>query len=158
MPQRITRPYVVFEGRNYTLQDSGYYTHGNYRNKGGQRLLHREVWAKANGRPAPDGYDVHHKDHNKDNNDPSNLELLSASEHARHHGPYRGGCVDWDPETRGRIRSAAWKRRQPRSLVCECCQTPFESTGMRAKFCSPYCTGKHRSCRRLGLCASGRVL
>jgi hypothetical protein len=28
---------------------------------------------------------VHHKDHNRDNNDPDNLELISPKDHAAHH-------------------------------------------------------------------------
>lgn len=33
----------------------------------------------------PKGFCVHHKDHNKLNNDPDNLELLTISEHMKHH-------------------------------------------------------------------------
>lgn len=49
-------------------------------------LLHQVVWAEANGATCvPKGYVVHHKDHNKNNNVPSNLELLSRRDHALHH-------------------------------------------------------------------------
>jgi hypothetical protein len=41
------------------------------------KLLHRVIWQLANG-TIPDGYVVHHKDHDKTNNNISNLELVEA--------------------------------------------------------------------------------
>lgn len=53
---------------------------------GGRVLVHQLIWAKANGYTyIPKGYVVHHKDHNKQNNSPDNLELMSRKEHALHH-------------------------------------------------------------------------
>lgn len=47
---------------------------------------HRVVAAEQLGRPLKKGEVVHHKDHNKRNNDPDNLEVLpSQAEHARIH-------------------------------------------------------------------------
>lgn len=43
--------------------------------------LHHYVWEKYNG-PRPKGYDIHHRDGNKRNNDISNLECITHSEHA----------------------------------------------------------------------------
>lgn len=45
---------------------------------------HRLVWDEVHG-PIPDGFVVHHKDHDKHNNDISNLELMTYTAHARHH-------------------------------------------------------------------------
>lgn len=50
------------------------------------RLEHHVVWETANG-PIPDGFEIHHIDHNKQNNDLENLQLLSASDHQRMHSP-----------------------------------------------------------------------
>lgn len=47
-------------------------------------FIHRLVWEKYNGE-IPDGYQIHHIDGNKLNNDISNLQLLSAEEHTRLH-------------------------------------------------------------------------
>jgi hypothetical protein len=43
------------------------------------------VWEHHNG-PIPAGFEVHHKDENKANNDISNLDLMTAVDHAARHG------------------------------------------------------------------------
>ena len=52
-------------------------------------LLHRYVWEKYNG-PIPEGYQVHHLDKNRLNFDISNLCIIPASDHARHHAIENG--------------------------------------------------------------------
>ena len=53
----------------------------------GNRVLeHQVVWAQFNEHTEiPSGCVIHHKDHNKLNNDPHNLELMSRKDHARLH-------------------------------------------------------------------------
>lgn len=46
--------------------------------------LHVYVWEKENGEK-PKCHDIHHKDYDKKNFDPKNLELLSYSDHRRVH-------------------------------------------------------------------------
>lgn len=46
--------------------------------------IHRLVFEAVNG-PIPEGFDVHHKDGNPQNNEPSNLVLLSHEEHLSLH-------------------------------------------------------------------------
>lgn len=46
--------------------------------------LHVLVWEYINGKK-PLGYDIHHKDNNKTNFNPHNLELLSKGDHAKTH-------------------------------------------------------------------------
>lgn len=78
---------VIFNGYKYYKQKTGYYqiAETNKRKQlGVERRLHRAIWKFYNGE-IPKGYQIHHKDENKDNNDISNLELLSASEHAKRH-------------------------------------------------------------------------
>ena len=48
-------------------------------------LEHREVMESALGRPLAPSEIVHHKDGNKLNNAPDNLELMSVSDHTSHH-------------------------------------------------------------------------
>jgi hypothetical protein len=50
-------------------------------------MEHVHTWTAANG-PIPHGYDVHHHDHDKLNNDLSNLRLVTKLEHKRIHS----GC------------------------------------------------------------------
>lgn len=60
------------EGKTYTKQNG--------------RHAHRVIMEEIIGRPLRPGEVVHHKDHNKKNNDPSNLLLISSqSEHASIH-------------------------------------------------------------------------
>lgn len=54
---------------------------------GADRLEHRVIMERHIGRALRDDEIVHHKDGDKSNNDPSNLEIMSQSEHARHHAP-----------------------------------------------------------------------
>ena len=51
----------------------------------GRVLEHILVMEKKLGRSIERGEEVHHIDHNKQNNDPNNLRLLTASEHAKLH-------------------------------------------------------------------------
>ncbi len=54
----------------------------------GRVYLHRHIASITAGRWLGPDEAVHHKDHNKQNNDPTNLEVLSHAEHARLHvGP-----------------------------------------------------------------------
>src|SRR3990167_3485277 len=54
-----------------------------YSRTGGKRL-HVAIWEKENGN-VPVGFQIHHKDKNPLNNNLSNLECLSASEHISSH-------------------------------------------------------------------------
>jgi len=43
---------------------------------------HRWIWEKENG-PIPEGFDIHHKDANRQNNRIDNLELIDHRDHTR---------------------------------------------------------------------------
>lgn len=70
-------PFLVFDNKKFTRRNNGYYgmTYGS------RELMHRYVWRKHNG-TIPKGYDIHHKDGNRENNDIRNLEIMSKSEHS----------------------------------------------------------------------------
>lgn len=53
--------------------------------KVGQRHEHRTVMERKLGRPLSPSEIVHHKDENKKNNKPWNLELMTRAEHMQHH-------------------------------------------------------------------------
>lgn len=72
------QPYQMLDGIKFTLRNHGYYA----ATTGNRQLMHRYVWENYNGEIPPD-YDIHHIDRDRGNNDISNLELYSKSEHAR---------------------------------------------------------------------------
>lgn len=80
---------------------------------------HKLVWMLNNG-AVPDGYVVHHIDHNKRNNDPSNLTLMTHAEHSQHHNQKYDRikvCVVCDEsfepaaKHRGRQQTCSWACR-----------------------------------------------
>lgn len=51
---------------------------------------HVVVWCAINNlNSVPQGYCVHHIDHNKTNNNPENLMLISGSQHTKYHNKYK---------------------------------------------------------------------
>lgn len=72
------QPVQTLDGIKFTVRKQGYYG----ATTGDRKLMHRFVWEKHNG-PIPEGYEIHHIDHNRANNDISNLEIYTKSDHAR---------------------------------------------------------------------------
>lgn len=85
-PRPKPLPVIIFEGGKYSIGVNGYYR----LTSGSRSYLHRDVWTHHFG-SIPDGSDIHHIDHDKTNNDISNLECLSKSEHTRLHKAKNGG-------------------------------------------------------------------
>lgn len=71
------------KGVGKSLKPSGYYELTTGENKG--RLEHIVIMESIIGRKLYSNECVHHIDHNKKNNCPSNLKLMTKSEHARLH-------------------------------------------------------------------------
>ncbi len=72
-------PFVVYDGIKFTPSGNGYY---RATSRKGHVSLHRYKYKKEVG-DIPPNFDVHHKDRNKQNNDISNLECISKSDHSR---------------------------------------------------------------------------
>ena len=51
-----------------------------------RKRLHCYVWETETENEIPSGYAIHHKDHNKNNNEIDNLQIVTSSEHAKIHG------------------------------------------------------------------------
>lgn len=84
-------------GRTFEKRDGYWYVQWRENGKSIRKLEHRWVWEQANG-PIPRGYHIHHVDHNRTNNDLSNLQCMTAREHAQHHAEQVGKQTHESPE------------------------------------------------------------
>lgn len=144
---------------------SGYYL--STKKIGVSRLrLHVYMWLKYN-KEIPKGYEIHHKDENKDNNEIENLACLSKKEHLEWHGEnvtnelkdkwcknldvHRHKANEWHKSKEGREwhKKHAAKTFSKDKLVymdktCEFCNTTYSTPREWSKFCSPNCQTKAR--------------
>ena len=156
---------ITFDGHNFNKDIVGGYYHGWV--NGVNWLLHRYVWTFYNG-AIPDGYHIHHKDKNKDNNDISNLELVNGTEHLRNHtinliktgkikpeyelSLARDKAKEWHKSAEGRkwhsnhaIEIA--ENMEMVYVVCTVCGKTYKvkkNMVSKSKFCSNKCKSKHR--------------
>lgn len=88
--------------------------------------LHRRMWETHRG-PIPDGFHIHHIDHDKQNNQIDNLDAMHGEVHAAYHG------IECSPRHR--------TRAGPKTVYCEQCGGSFIVTKLpsRKKFCSRSC-------------------
>lgn len=125
--------------------------------------LHVYVWRKHFG-DVPEGYHVHHRDHDKGNNEIANLEAIAAFDHVAHHGETMTDAqrkqhaaimkekaapkaTEWHKSDEGREwhkshGRATWESRLATSYTCDNCGETFESRkayGKGHKFCSNKC-------------------
>lgn len=148
---------------------TGYYL-STRRIGGYRRRLHRYVYECERG-AIPRGCEVHHIDLNKDNNDISNLELLSREAHRAVHVE----ALKADPERLEAVRAAlkrnaqpaatawhkseaakdfhrklgkeSWEGREPITYKCSQCGKEFQSMkayGKSNRFCSNNCKSAYR--------------
>jgi hypothetical protein len=85
---------------------------------------HRIVMERFLGRKLKSSEYVHHKDGNKTNNDISNLEIISASDHAKHHYP----------EIKEKFLF-----REDMQKNCLVCNKQYTSKSYLSKYCSGKC-------------------
>ena len=85
--KKKTLPFIIVDGLKFTIRYDGYY----YCTTNDTLSLHKHNWIKKNGE-IPEGYQLHHKDHNKLNNEPENMQLLTVSEHTKLHSEIYNGA------------------------------------------------------------------
>lgn len=159
---------VIFDGYKFTKDKrTGYYL----KTTKPRTRLHIYVWEYYNGCKVPKGFDIHHKDMNKDNNDISNLECVSRSRHNKIHGELlteearerrrqnmnknaRPKAIEWHKSKEGR----EWHKEQWENSLgkyqqikikkkCACCGKEYEvnySNASTSRFCSNKCKSKWR--------------
>ena len=121
---------IVYVGVSWHKRPSGHY-HNKRRG-----YLHRFIWQEKHGQ-IPHGFVIHHIDHDVNNNDISNLALMSKSDHQRHHAIGRVGTERQREVARENLKRA----RHPKQAACIHCANQFISTasGQPGKFCSTRC-------------------
>jgi hypothetical protein len=160
-----------------------YFTPGMADKLNGFGTLHQEIWKSAHG-PIPDGFHIHHIDHDPLNNSIDNLTCMSEREHHQHHGrsesqqmrlrspewldhlaDLRVLAAGWHSTPEGiewhkAHGAATWQNRVKRSGTCEQCGDAFASL-KPLRFCSNKCksawrrdTGMDDETRMCGLCGT----
>lgn len=156
-----------FNGVKYYEHKTGYYFRAALREgRVGSRSMHRTVWEHHNG-PIPDGFNIHHINHERGDNRIENLELVDAREHARRHLLERVASGDLDVEgslAKAQEAAKAWHRSeegrawhrehasrifadQPRDAhICVQCEGTYEGVTKHRKrgFCSAKCQSAAR--------------
>lgn len=153
--------YLWFDGKRFTRDEkTGYYLNSSIRKR-----MHNYVWEYYNGE-IPKGYEVHHIDHDRSNNDISNLELLTVSEHRKRHAEEltndqrewfrnnldekaRPKAIEWHKSEEGR----RWHKEHyikygeaihvKSEKVCANCGKSFMGDP-KAIYCSNACKSAHR--------------
>lgn len=130
------------------------------------KRLHTYVWEKCNG-IIPKGYAIHHKDHNPDNNEIDNLEMIKISDHARYHinlrdkeqlkvnleEKARPKAIEWHKSDEGRrwhkehYEKVKDQLHQRVTIICEYCGQELEvgKGGAGNRFCSQKCKNDYRT-------------
>jgi len=141
---------------------------GYYKNQKLGISMHRYVWEFYNGK-IPKGYEIHHIDGNKSNNDISNLQCLFANEHKKLHGRnltdeqrewrrtninenVRPKAIEWHKSECGKQwhREQVNFRQDNRRIVKGTCLQcgkeiyGYNNQGHTKKFCSGACSQKYR--------------
>lgn len=154
-----------YKGKIYHQNNQGYYS------KIERVQLHRLIWEDHFGE-IPKGHHIHHKDNDKENNDISNLECISKSEHAKLHWKddkenrtekVRENIKKahlWRGTTDGKEYSSAhhkklWKNAKLHKRTCTICDKKFESISRKKNiYCSALChsRGYYKKSREKRIC------
>jgi len=158
--------YQWYRGLKFTRDEkTGYYLNSTHHIR-----MHRFVWLCEKGE-IPEGYDIHHIDHDPGNNDISNLELVTKSQHRKLHyeektdeekqaiidnfnNNARPKAIEWHKSEEGRewhkqhlqkmIAKGEWNKKE--EYVCEVCGKHYTRIKRNHThcFCSGACEQKYR--------------
>lgn len=155
---------IIIDNTKQEFDGERFYLCGKYFQHNGRRL-HRIVWEHFNG-AIPEGYDIHHIDHNTANNEIANLAMLAEFEHHSHHGKenatshpehieaIRQLASAWHGSEEGRKWHSEQGKRNAelrgfQTYTCDCCgreyQTKYIYGEGSSHFCSNACKTKARA-------------
>lgn len=161
---------ATYNGVKFTRDErTGYYL-STTAVKGRRVRLHRYVWEIETGDKIPKGFDVHHIDKNKENNDISNLALLSRSDHQSQHQHIMSEeelekrskrvatkmlpkAIEWHKSKEGREwhkkhGTEVIKNLSPAKYVCTYCGREFETKNRYSKTSNSFCSNNCRAAYR----------
>lgn len=155
--------YQYFNGLKFTRDDkTGYYLNSTIRKR-----LHVYVWEFYNGK-IMEGYEIHHKDIDRSNNDISNLQCLTVSEHKKLHADLltdkqrewkrnnlkekaRPKASEWHRSEKGKewhknqIKEMRSRGAFVKNLICTNCGKEYSGEKNRENnFCSNACKSAYR--------------
>lgn len=153
---------IIIDGLSFVRSGRLYYYNSHTR-----RYLHRYIWEKAYGE-IPEGYEIHHKDHNPLNNDLENLEMVETMEHRNYHArnltdeqrefykrnmneKARPEAIKWHKSIEGRewhkkhYHNTKHKLHKRITRKCDSCGVTYEAQDTKGnRFCSNKCKSKWR--------------
>jgi len=160
---------VVLSETVQEFADARYYLCGRYFQRDGVRL-HVVVWEFHHG-PVPEGHHIHHRDDNRANNHPDNLECLTIADHLggkhgqesgergrQYLGLARAAATAWHKSPEGRAWHVDHFEKHVRrvlaaraTLACQECGKNYSVCAIRqtqSKFCSAACKARALRKRR----------
>ncbi len=121
---------VVYENVKYRRYPNGGKSHQRYFwSSTTYNYLHRQIWEDEFGR-IPPKHEIHHKDGDTLNNDPSNLKCLPKLDHIQEH------------VANGSYAKREYTRRMWSVKTCAQCGVSFRATGARSRYCTVSCKNR----------------
>lgn len=156
--------YAYYDGHKFRKDTkSGYYL-STAKIDGNRKRLHVYVWEKFNG-AVPNGYNIHHFDENKDDNQIENLMCMTKHEHHMWHAQHDfehmkpiwqknmkekalPAAIKWHKSPEGRKKNSKLKQgvylRKNYVKKCKNCGKSYRAAFDRSEFCSPKCQTAYR--------------
>jgi hypothetical protein len=154
----LDKDHQEFNGKRYGLHKGNRYYKRTLSTNGKKTTvhLHREVWRYHNG-VIPEGFVIDHKDRDRNNNDISNLRLVTWKVNRENISPeakeqyskrmalynsLQSGKWWQDEDTKlshSNKLSENWKNREPLRKDCILCGKEFFAKHAVAKYCSKEC-------------------
>lgn len=143
----IDETHQKFLGFVYRSEPKGHFVRSQF--------VHRDVWQYYCGEIPSGDYEIHHIDHDKANNDISNLQLLTRTEHGKLHTshlrnpdkkcPTCGKIFHPRTSTQKYCSMSCYKgyqTKQDYERICPCCGKKFKARHIYNVYCSVSCAAK----------------